>query len=37
LWTRLILDVNWATEIILYTIDQIKELVVGFRGLFAST
>lgn len=37
LWTRLILDVNRATDIVLYTIGQIKALVVGFRGLFACT
>ena len=37
LWTRLILDVNRATEIVLYTIDQIKELAAGFRTAFACT
>jgi transposase len=37
LWTRLILDVNRATDIVLYTIGQIRELVAGFRGLFACT
>jgi transposase len=37
LWSRLILDVNRATDIVLYTIGQIKELVVGFRTLFACT
>jgi transposase len=37
LWTRLILDVNRATDVVLYTIDQIKELVVGFRTIFACT
>ena len=35
LWTRLILDVNRATDIVLYTIGQIRELVASFRGLFA--
>src|SRR4051794_1681633 len=29
LWTRLILDVNRATDVVLYTIGQIKELVAG--------
>jgi transposase len=37
LWTRLILDVNRARDVVLYTIDEIKELVVGFRTLFACT
>jgi transposase len=37
LWTRLILDVNRMKDIVLYTIDQIHELVEGFRVIFAST
>jgi len=37
LWTRLILDVNRATDVVLYTIGQIKELVEGFRVAFACT
>jgi transposase len=37
LWTRLILDVNRATDVVLYTIGQIKELVAGFRVAFACT
>jgi len=37
LWTRLILDVNRATDIVLYTIDEIRELVAGFRAAFACT
>jgi len=37
LWTRLILDVNRVTDVVLYTVAQIKELVAGFRGLFACT
>jgi transposase len=37
LWTRLILDVNRATDVVLYTIGQIKELVAGFRAIFACT
>jgi transposase len=37
LWTRLILDVNRATDVVLYTIRQIKELVAGFRATFSCT
>jgi transposase len=37
LWTRLILDVNRATDVVLYTIVQIKELVTDFRASFACT
>src|SRR5262249_24867161 len=37
LWTRLILDVNRAKDVILHTIGQIHELVVAFRGAFACT
>jgi transposase len=37
LWTRLILDVNRAADIVLYSIDQIRELVAGFRTAFACT
>jgi transposase len=37
LWTRLILDVNRATDIVLYTIGQIQEMVAGFRTVFACT
>jgi transposase len=37
LWTRLILDVNRATDVVLYTIDEIRELVAGFRAAFACT
>jgi transposase len=35
LWTRLILDLNRAKEVVLYTIGQIHELGAGFRVLFA--
>ena len=35
LWTRLILDLNRAQDVVLQTIGQIKELVVGFRGIFS--
>jgi len=37
LWTRLILDLNRATDVILYTIGQVHELVAGFRAAFACT
>jgi len=37
LWTRLILDVNRASDVVLYTIGQIKELVAGFRVAFVCT
>jgi transposase len=35
LWTRLILDLNRAKEVVLYTIGQLHELGAGFRMLFA--
>ena len=34
LWTRLILDLNRAKDLVLYTIGQIKELATGFRAFF---
>jgi transposase len=37
LWSRLILDVNRATDIVLYTIGEIRDLVAGFRAAFACT
>jgi len=37
LWTRLILDLNRAQEVVLYTIGQIHELAAGFRVIFACT
>jgi transposase len=37
LWSRLILDVNRATDVVLYTISQIRELVAGLRVAFAYT
>lgn len=36
LWTRLILDLNRAAEVVVYTIGRIKELVMGFRIFFLS-
>ena len=35
LWTRLILDLNRATDVVAHTIGQLKELVAGFRALFS--
>jgi transposase len=37
LWTRLILDLNRAQDVVLYTIGQIRDLVSGFRAVFACT
>jgi transposase len=36
LWTRLILDLNRAQDIVLYSIRQMHELVAGFRVLFST-
>jgi transposase len=35
LWTRLVLDLNRATDVVKYTLGQIHELIFGFRSLFA--
>jgi Transposase len=35
LWTRLILDLNRAKDVVLYTIRQMHELAAGFRVLFS--
>jgi transposase len=35
LWTRLVLDLNRAKEVVKYTLGQVQELVLGFRILFA--
>jgi transposase len=35
LWTRLILDLNRAKDVVTHTIEQIHGLVVRFRALFA--
>jgi hypothetical protein len=37
LWTRLILDLNRAKDVVLHTIGQIQELARGFRAMFACT
>ena len=36
LWSRLILDLNRAKDVVLYTIDQVQEMVANFRVLFSS-
>jgi hypothetical protein len=36
LWTRLILDLNRAADVVVHTIGQVKDLVVGFRALFST-
>lgn len=35
LWTRLVLDLNRAKDVVKYTLDQIHECVQGFRAAFA--
>jgi hypothetical protein len=35
LWTRLILDLNRAKDVVTHTIGKIQELVVNFRALFS--
>ena len=37
LWTRLILDLNRAQDVVLYTIGQIQGFVASFRTIFACT
>ena len=37
LWTRLILDLNRAHDVVLHTIGQIQDLVAGLRAVFACT
>ena len=37
LWTRLILDLNRAQDVVLYTVGKIQDLVAGFRAIFACT
>jgi transposase len=36
LWSRLILDLNRAKDVVLYTIDQVQAIVANFRVLFSS-
>jgi transposase len=35
LWTRLVLDLNRARDVVTHTIGQIRELVAGFRAIFS--
>lgn len=35
LWTRLVLDLNRAGDAVTHTIEQIQQLVAGFRAVFA--
>jgi transposase len=35
LWTRLVLDLNRARDVVTYTIGQIRDLVAGLRALFS--
>jgi transposase len=35
LWTRLVLDLNRAREVVVWTIAQVQEMVAGFRVLFS--
>jgi transposase len=37
LWTRLILDLNRAKDVVVYTIGRIRELVTERRAVFACT
>jgi hypothetical protein len=37
LWTRLVLDLNWAKDVVQYTIRQIHGLVAAFQAAFACT
>jgi transposase len=36
LWTRLVLDLNRAKDVVGQTIGQIRALVTGFRAIFSS-
>jgi transposase len=35
LWSRLVLDLNRAKDVVLHTIGQVQELVAGFRAIFS--
>jgi hypothetical protein len=35
LWSRLILDLNRAKEVVLHTVEQVRGLVAGFRAIFS--
>ena len=36
LWTRLVLDLNRAHEVVAHTIGHLRELVAGFQALFSA-
>jgi hypothetical protein len=35
LWSRLILDLNRAKDVVLHTVEQVRRMVVGFRAIFS--
>lgn len=35
LWTRLVLDLNRAADVVLHTIEQKQGLAAGFRAIFS--
>jgi len=35
LWSRLILDLNRAKDVVRHTVEQVRELVAGFRAIFS--
>src|SRR6516225_3278853 len=35
LWSRLILDLNRAKDVVRHTVGQVRELVAGFRAIFS--
>jgi transposase len=35
LWGRLILDLNWAKDVVRFTVEQVRELAAGFRAIFS--
>jgi transposase len=37
LWTRLVLDLNRAKDVVGQTIGQVRDLVTAFRGIFSCT
>jgi transposase len=37
LWTRLVLDLNWAGDVVRYTIGQVRDMAAGLRRLFSWT
>lgn len=37
LWTRLVLDLNRAGDLVTHTIDRLRDLVVNFRAVFSAS